>query len=282
MATVPKKVIERLTAELGKFQKVLQAARDRDVNEADTVTIVKDILSAMFGYDKYNEITSEFSIRSTFCDLAIRVDAKTKFLIEVKAIGLELKGNHLKQAVDYGANHGIDWVVLTNGFRWCIHRIKFERPINSQLVCDFNLLELKARDAAHQEILFLLCREGLAKAAIEEFHQYQLIVNRFTMGALVLSEPVLEVMRRELRRVSPETRVGCDEIADILESQVLKREILESEDGQQARSMLKRAASRTLRKAREGDPAKFQEKNVTDDPEPSSEPGGADPAASDA
>ena len=251
MANVPKRVSERLISELGKFQKVLQAAKDRDVNEADTVTIVKDILSALFGYDKYAEVTSEYSIRSTFCDLAVRVDGKVKFLIEVKAIGLDLKGNHLKQAVDYGANQGIDWVVLTNGQRWCIHKIKFERPINNQLVCEMNLLEMSARNLAHQELLFLLCREGLAKAAIEEFHQYQLIVNRFTFGALVLTDPVLDVMRRELRRVSPEARVDNAEISEILQTQVLKREVLESDEGQQARAMLKRAASRALRRTRE-------------------------------
>ncbi len=58
-------------------------AKDRDVNESDTVSIVTDMLAEVFDYDKYLELTSEFA---------------------VKGIGLDLKENHLRQAVDYGAN----------------------------------------------------------------------------------------------------------------------------------------------------------------------------------
>lgn len=38
---------------------VLQAQRDRDVSEADTVTLVKDLFSELLGFDKYAEFTSE-------------------------------------------------------------------------------------------------------------------------------------------------------------------------------------------------------------------------------
>jgi hypothetical protein len=40
-----------------KFQQVLNLAKDRDVNEADTVSIIKDMLADIFGYDKYLDIT---------------------------------------------------------------------------------------------------------------------------------------------------------------------------------------------------------------------------------
>ena len=35
--------------------------------------IVADILSEIFGYDKYNEVTSEYAIKGTYCDLAIKL-----------------------------------------------------------------------------------------------------------------------------------------------------------------------------------------------------------------
>jgi hypothetical protein len=57
------------------FQPVLAKARDKDINESDTVTIIVDVLSQVFGYDKYTEITSEVSIKHTFCDLAIKSTA---------------------------------------------------------------------------------------------------------------------------------------------------------------------------------------------------------------
>src|SRR3981081_4327014 len=129
MSSIPKKVAERLITGIRKFQPVLAAAKTRDVGEADTVTIVKDMLGDVFGYDKYSELTSEHMIRSTFCDLAVKVDGILKTLIEVKAIGIELKDAHVKQAIDYAANQGVDWVLLTNGTTWRVYHVLFEKPI---------------------------------------------------------------------------------------------------------------------------------------------------------
>jgi hypothetical protein len=57
------------------------------------------MLSYIFGFDKYSEITSEYTIRGTYCDLATKIDNKPQYLIEVKAIGLELKDHYVKQAI---------------------------------------------------------------------------------------------------------------------------------------------------------------------------------------
>jgi hypothetical protein len=92
---VPKRVVERISGNLKSFQTILLQQKTRDVSEADTVTLVKDILSDILGYDKYAELTSEHNIRNTFCDLAIKLDNKLAFLLEVKAIGIELKDKQL-------------------------------------------------------------------------------------------------------------------------------------------------------------------------------------------
>ena len=81
MATVPKKVAERLVVGIKQFQPILAAAKARDVGEADTVTIIKDMLADVFGYDKYSEVTSEFAIRGTYCDLATKIDGVLQTLI---------------------------------------------------------------------------------------------------------------------------------------------------------------------------------------------------------
>jgi len=70
MANIPKKAEERIKAGIKTFAKVIEAAKARDVNESDTVTIITDMLSTICGYDKYTEITSEYAIRGTYCDLA--------------------------------------------------------------------------------------------------------------------------------------------------------------------------------------------------------------------
>ena len=131
MYKIPQKISNRLSQGIKSFQPILEAANSRDVNEADTVTIIIDILSDVLGYDKYHEITKEFQIRGTYCDLATKIDGKVNLLIEVKAIGIELKEQHIKQAVDYASNEGIDWVILTNGLMWMIYRVQFVKPTNS-------------------------------------------------------------------------------------------------------------------------------------------------------
>ena len=122
------------------------AAKSRDVNESDTSMIVTDMMADLFGYDKYSEVTRELCIRGTFCDLATRIDGKFQMLIEVKAIGMELKDPHVKQAVDYAANQGIEWVALTSGNIWKVYRVFFTKPIGTELVLDIDLLALNPKN----------------------------------------------------------------------------------------------------------------------------------------
>ena len=113
--SAPKRVLDRMGRGIAKYQQVLKLGKDRDLNEADTVSIIKDILAEIFGYDKYLDVTSEVNVRSTFCDLAIKHENQIEFLLEAKAIGTDLKDNHLRQAINYGANNGVQWIILTNG-----------------------------------------------------------------------------------------------------------------------------------------------------------------------
>lgn len=254
MATPPKKVTERLLKEVPRFQKILQSAKDRDINESDTVAIINDMLADIFGFDKYTEVTSEFCVRGTYCDLAIKVGDKVQFLIEVKAIGLSLKENHLRQAINYGANQGVPWVVLTNGITWEIFRIKFEKPVDAEMVCTLDLSAVNPRKAEDQERLFLLCKEGLSKAAMDEFAQKVQSVNRFVVGALLMSEPVVSVVRKELRRLADGIKVENTEIEELIRLEVLKREVIEGDAAAKAKALLKKA-SKPARKPRSQEPA---------------------------
>jgi hypothetical protein len=225
MATVPSKVFDRLANGLKRFQPILIAAKARDAGEGDTSTIVKDLLSDVFGYDKYAEITSEYMIKGTFCDLAIKLDGKLQILIEVKAIGLELKDAHLKQAVDYAANQGVEWVVLTNGSTWRIHRVIFGQPISQDLVFECDLISLSSKSKIQVERLFLFAKEGQSKSVLDDYHAQRQATNRYFLGALLLSDPVLDVVRRELRRAFPDVRIESEQLQTALMQDVLKREV---------------------------------------------------------
>ena len=249
MASIPKKVAERLVSGLKRYQPILAAAKARDVGETDTVTIIKDMLADVFGYDKYSELTSEYAIRGTFCDLAVKLDGKLSTLIEVKAIGIDLKEQHVKQAVDYAANQGVDWVLLTNGNRWCVYHVLFTRPIQTELVVDIDFSVLSARSEADIELLYLWCKEGWQRSALGDFHTQKQALSRFFLGAMVLSDSVLEVVRRELRRVSPDVRIDIEQIRTVLANEVIKREVMEGEKADEAKKKIAKAVSKATRAA---------------------------------
>lgn len=250
MATIPAKVANRLAKGLKHFQSVVNQAHRQDKNESDTAVIVTDMLADLFGYDKYGEITAEYAIRGTYCDRAIRIQDKIQLLIEVKAVGLDLKDAHIKQAVDYAANQGVEWVVLTNAKTWRIFHIVFDKPIDHELILEFDILELNARTSSHLESLYLLSREALIKSALDEYHMQRQATNRFFLAAVLLSDPVLDVIRRELRRLSPGTKVDAADIRNALTQEVLKREVVEGDKAVEARKKVQRALGKSQRNKR--------------------------------
>ncbi len=244
MTAIPKATTKRLIATVPKFKKVLESARTRDVNESDTVTIVTDILDEVFGFDKYSDITREYAINGTYCDLAIKADNKIQYLIEVKAIGRSLRSNHVRQLVTYAARDGVKWVVLTNGVTWAIYRVTLEEKIESTKLVDFNFTALNAQSKNDQELLFLLCKRGVKKEMIEEFYKYRQAVNSYSIGAVILSKPVISAIRRELRGMKAGLKVSEENIKELVETEVLKRELVESDEAAEAHKMVKAASSK--------------------------------------
>jgi hypothetical protein len=161
MFKISKKFSDRVQQRLKAFQAITASHRQRDVSEADTVTVVKDILCDIFGYDKYVELTSEQQIKGTFCDLAIKIDGKIRFLIEVKSAGVDLNTRHLQQALNYAANQGIEWVALTNSIDWQLYRIKFSAPIDHEIVTSFSITSINPKNEEDLKRMYLLAREGL-------------------------------------------------------------------------------------------------------------------------
>lgn len=249
MAAIPKKVAERLVAGIKRYQPILAAAKARDVGEADTVTIIKDMLADVFGYDKYSDVTSEHSIRGTFCDLAIKIDNQLQTLIEVKAIGLDLKDQHVKQAIDYAANQGVDWVLLTNGVTWRVYHLIFAKPIDQELVLEIDFCALNPRIEGDIELLYLWCKEGWQRSVLGEYHTQKQALSRFFVGAMLQTDSVLDVIRRELRRVSPDVRIDSAQIKEVLVNEVIKREVMEGDKADQARKRIAKTANKALRAA---------------------------------
>jgi predicted type IV restriction endonuclease len=244
---VPSKLSSRLATGIKKLQPILALQQSRDVNEADTAVIVTEILSEVFGYDKFTEITSEHEVHKAYCDKAIRVDGQLMLLVEVKAIGAELKDQHVRQVTDYAAKQGVDWVVLTNAIHWRVYKMLFSKPVDFELVFDFNFCELDPKSEEHIELLSLLARESWHKDKLDVYEAKRQVLGKFSLAAVILSEPVLKVVRRTVRNLSPGIMVHTSQIADALRDEVLKREVLEGDKADAARKMVRKLLSRGAR-----------------------------------
>jgi predicted type IV restriction endonuclease len=236
---ISKKDSENIQNGVLRYQKILAAAKSRDLNESDTVTIITDILSDVFGYDKYLEITSELAIRNTFCDLAVKVNNKIEYLIECKSVDTELKDNHLKQAIDYGANQGVNWVILTNGIVWKLYKIRFEKPIGYDLVVQFDITALNPRTEDARELLYILHKSAIEKNLRQEHFEKSQLINPYTIAHVLISKPIIGALRREIRKLS-DIKLDESELTKILLNGVVKRDLIESDTAKEAEKTVRK------------------------------------------
>jgi len=175
---------------------------------------------------------------------------RQKTYTEEVIIGLNLKDNHLGQAINYAANEGVSWVILTNGIAWQLYKLKFGKPISYDLAVEFDLTELSARKEKDLEALHLISKEGVQKDCREELYQKILNVNKYIIGNLLLSDPIQNVIRRELKKFDNSLKVDQQEILDITENEIIKRDVIDSEDGKKAASKVKRHFNKSATKSK--------------------------------
>lgn len=115
-----------------------------------------------------------------------------------------------------------------------------------------DFLTLSAKNGAHLENVYLLTRESIVKSGLYAYHDHLQATNKFYLVAVVLSDPVIDTIRRELRRVS-DAKVEGDELRMLLKEEVLKREVLEGEKADAAHKKVSKSAGKMLRIRKDGD-----------------------------
>jgi len=244
---ISKRSVEKAISGLKRLLPIMQQQRTRDVSEADTVTLIKDVMAEVFGFDKYAELTSEHAIRGTYCDLAVRIDDKIIELVEVKSAGTTLDDRHVKQAIDYAANEGVVWVVLTNGSTWRLYEVLFAKPIDKRLLIEVDLAALDLRRDDCVDCLAPFMKEGFTKGVQGELRDLQDATSRYLLSALILqNENVVGAIRRELRRIV-DVLVDDDEIIKVLQNEVIKRETMDGPEADAAIRRVNRSGSRASR-----------------------------------
>ncbi len=138
--------------------------------DSETEKKAEEYLSHLFGALGWDwlsgEVMPQKKVRSggktRRVDYALRRTGRLKhdFYVEVKKFSEDVNNpEYAKQALEYGKNSGIRWVVLTNFIHWRVFNSDFfEHPNEAELFAGFNLLDA-ADDQEKLDWLMLFSRE---------------------------------------------------------------------------------------------------------------------------
>jgi hypothetical protein len=220
-------VRDRLRAGIRKFSRPLADLVDRDANEGDTRLLVTDFLCDVLGFDKYEDLTTEYQVKGEFADYGVRIDKELVAFIETKRVATKLAEKHLRQVQMYAVNEGVEWVILTNGVEWQAYHLDASGglPVLTELVLSVNLVEEGSR-GQRVEGLFYLSREALRKRQINELWERTRATSPKTLARILVAAPVAEAIRKELRRQTGQ-RVEPNEVVKLLRDTIIRPEALE-------------------------------------------------------
>jgi predicted type IV restriction endonuclease len=201
-------------ANIAKYRKPAADLRGTNANEADTRMLVTDILTEVLGYDKYNDLTTEYMVRGEFADYGIRINGTLIGFVEVKRSGAKLSERHMRQVEMYSVNQGTEWMILTNGWHWKVYHLTAGLPMVVDLVLDFSITDDDPETIA--EALQLISIESLHRREIEKVWAKQAATNNYQLRRALNSTGVQEAMRLELWRNTGH-KVPTDEVGQLLE-----------------------------------------------------------------
>lgn len=175
------------------FSKDLQ-----DLDESGTRIMVNHILTDLLGYKSLEEIKTEYMIKGTYADYVVQIDGTRHFLVEVKALSLALSNKHLRQAIEYAANEGVEWVILTNGRFLQLYKVIFAQPIESKLIFEINLSDPDAAKGC-LECLQYLHRDAVLKKGLNQLWNNFMATEKTTIAGIILSKPAISLISKQIR-----------------------------------------------------------------------------------
>ncbi|MBK7007194.1 MAG: hypothetical protein IPH36_00230 [Saprospiraceae bacterium] len=97
------------------------------------------------------------------------------------------------------------------------------------------MLKLSNKKDEDLELLFMVSKESLSKSTLEDFHNKKQILSKYFIGNLILSEPLVNLLRKIIRKISPEIKVEAENIVEVFETRFLKRDLQEGEKAIEAK-----------------------------------------------
>jgi hypothetical protein len=170
-----------------------------DLDESGTRLMINTFLTNVLGFTPIEEVKTEYMIRGTYADYMIQIKGVRHFLVEVKALSLSLSDKHLRQAINYGANEGIEWALLTNGKRFDLYKIIFNKPIDSKLVFSIDLSDpMQIKNSL--EIIQFLHRDSVINKGLELLWNKTVALDPKHLAGFLFAPQITGFIRRNLNQ----------------------------------------------------------------------------------
>ncbi len=189
-----------ITKDLKRYIPIFQQAQEQSINEAETSLRIGKFLEEVLGYDVFQDITKEHTVKDRYVDYAIKLDGKVAFFVEIKQAGIELREKHIEQASNYAANAGVPWVVLTNGRCWQLYHLSFEDGIQGDLILSADILGEDIKDSSHK--ISLLHKKSVLKGEYEDYFAKVNALSPKSIVQAIFQENTLRMIRGHLKRMS--------------------------------------------------------------------------------
>jgi len=216
---------ESIKSAIRRFSKPLQEIVSRDANEGDTRLLVTDFLCAGLGYDKFEDLTTEFAVRGEFADYGIRIDKQLAAFVEVKRAAQKLNARHLRQVETYAVKEGLEWIVLTNGQTWQAYHVYAQtgQQVATHLALEVDILGDSPLNKK-VDSLFFLHRDALKRGLIDELWKRRAATSATALTDVLLTAAVLNAVRKEIHRTSG-YNPDAQELARIIRNEVVRPEL---------------------------------------------------------
>ena len=170
-----------------------------ELDESGTRLMINDFLLNTLGYLPIEEIKTEYMIRGTYADYVIQIKGVRHFLIEVKALSIQLSENHLRQAINYGANEGIDWVLLTNGRNFDFYKVIFNKPIEAKKIFSIDLSN-SAKLKENAEFIEFLHRDSVLHKGLDLLWNKTEALNPEYIAGYLYDSTITNFIKRNLKK----------------------------------------------------------------------------------
>lgn len=211
----------KLQNNLKSYRKKYLEKNLTELDESGTRIMINNFLSDVLGYTPLDEIKTEYMIKGTYADYVVQLGGVRHFLVEVKALSFQLSEKHLRQTINYGANEGIEWALLTNGKNFDFYRILFNKPIEARKIFSIDLSDASTIKKDIEFIQFLH-KDAIIKKSLKVLWNKFEALNPLNVASVLLSRDVVNLIKRLIKNRYNE-RCQDDEILTALHRIILDK-----------------------------------------------------------